>query len=122
MTPDELQKLYESLEAEEKQLRDQLNKIANKNPAVKGDYQIRVPNYGDEDDENTQEVVDLDRNLALEREFEDKLREIEKTKEKIKNGTYGKCENCSVEINESRLKVRPASTLCVKCAESAQLA
>ena len=90
MTIDELQKLYESLEAEEKTLKEQLNRIANKNPAVKGDYEVRVPNYGDEDEENIQESVDLDSNMAMVNELETKLREIEETKKKIKDGTYGK--------------------------------
>lgn len=90
MTPDELQKLYENLETEEKTLRDQLNKVANKNPAVKGDYEVRVPNYGDEDEENIQESVDLDSNIAMTRELETKLKEIEETMKKMKDGTYGK--------------------------------
>ena len=90
MTPDELQKLYDNLEIEEKTLKDQLNRIANKNPAVKGDYEVRMPNYGDEDDENTQEIVDLNRNAAMVQELESRLREIEETKKKIKDGTYGK--------------------------------
>ncbi len=90
MTLDELQKLYDNLEIEEKTLKDQLNRIANKNPAVKGDYEVRMPNYGDEDDENTQEIVDLNRNAAMVQELESRLREIEETKKKIKDGTYGK--------------------------------
>ena len=39
MTPDELQKLDKDLEKEEKNLTDQLNRIANKNPLSKGDFQ-----------------------------------------------------------------------------------
>lgn len=89
MTKDELQKLDNDLEREEKILIDQLNEVANKNPLVKGDFEARVPNYGDEDDENVQEAIDLDKNFALTQELESKLSSIRKTRQKIKEGTYG---------------------------------
>jgi len=88
MTKDDLQKLDESLEQEEKNLLDQLNRIANKNPQVKGDFEVRVPNYGDEEDENTQELVELDNNFAMTQELETKLNSIRETRQKIKEGTY----------------------------------
>ena len=88
MTKGELQKLYEDLEQEEKRLRAQLAKIAEQNPAIKGDFQVKVPEYGEHEDENAMEATDLDINFAMVRELENKLNEILKTKEKIKNGTY----------------------------------
>jgi len=118
MNKEELQKLYENLEKEEKRLREQLSKIADLNPVNRNDYQTRVPNYGEHEDENAKEVTDLDINLALERELENKLNEIIKTKEKIKSGTYGKCESCSLEIPLKRLKVVPVASLCIECANS----
>ena len=89
MTKEELQKLYEDLEQEEKRLREQLTRIAEKNPAVKGDFQAKVPEYGEGEDETAMEVTDLEKNLILEKELETKLNDILKTKEKIKSGTYG---------------------------------
>lgn len=121
MTKDELQKLYEDLEQEEKDLKEQLAEIADPNPEAKGDYKVKVPNYGDEDDDNTLEATDLDRNFAMEKELENKLNEVVKTKEKIKNGTYGKCDNCSADIPPARLKVRPIAALCINCAKSTKL-
>ena len=118
MTKEELQKLYEDLEQKEKHLREQLAEIAEQNPAVKGDLQVKIPEYGEHEDENAMEVTDLDRNLAMERELENKLNEILKTKEKIKSGTYGKCENCSAQITSARLKARPVATFCINCAKS----
>ena len=88
MTTDDLQKLDETLEQEEKNLTDQLNRIANKNPAAPGDFTVRTPSYGDEDDENAQEITDLDKNFAMEQELETKLNSIRKTRQKIKEGTY----------------------------------
>jgi len=116
MTPDELQKLDKDLEKEEKNLTDQLNRIANKNPLAKGDFTVRVPNYGDEDDENTQEITDLDKNFALEQELESRFNSIRKTRQKIKEGTYGKCDNCGAEIASKRLQVKPDAVKCITCA------
>jgi len=88
MTTDELQKLDRTLEQEEKNLLDQLSRVANKNPQVKGDFEVRVPNYGDEEDENTQELTELDGNFAMTQELETKLNSIRETRQKIKEGTY----------------------------------
>ena len=113
MDKDQLKKLDVTLEQEEKNLTDQLNRIANKNPLVKGDFEVRVPSYGDEDDENTQESVDLDRNFAMAQELESKLNSVRKTREKIKMGTYGKCDNCGSEIPQERLKAMPEAHKCI---------
>ncbi|MEK7138650.1 MAG: TraR/DksA C4-type zinc finger protein [Patescibacteria group bacterium] len=116
MTKQELEKLDQGLEQEEKSLVDQLNRIANKNPLAKGDFNVRVPNYGDEDDENAQETIDLDKNFALEQELESKLNSIRKTRQKIKEGTYGKCDKCRSDIAPERLKAMPEAVKCITCA------
>jgi len=116
MTEQELQKLDKNLEKEEKSLVDQLNRIANKNPLADGDFSVRVPSYGDEDDENAQEITDLDKNFALEQELESKLNSIRKTREKIKDETYGKCDKCGSDIAPERLKAMPEAFKCITCA------
>ncbi len=116
MTNQELEKLDKDLEQEEKNLIDQLNRIANKNPQAKGDFTVRVPSYGDEDDENAQEITDLDKNFAMEQELESRLNSIRKTRQKIKEGTYGKCDGCGVNITQERLKAVPEATKCITCA------
>ena len=116
MTTDELQKLDNDLEQEEKNLIDQLNRIANKNPLASGDFTVRTPSYGNEDDENAQEITDLDKNCALTQELETKLNSIRKTRQKIKDGTYGKCDNCGSEIPSERLKAMPEAIRCITCA------
>jgi RNA polymerase-binding transcription factor DksA len=116
MTKEELKKLDEELAQEELNLINQLEMVANKNPLVQGDYEAKLPNYGDEEDENVQEIVEFEKNLALTKELEDKLNSIRKTRQKIKEGTYGKCENCGQDILYERLKAMPEATKCVTCA------
>ena len=43
--------------------------------------------------------------------------EIELALKKLRDGTYGICEECGSEIKPRRLQVRPFATLCVHCKE-----
>ncbi len=43
------------------------------------------------------------------------MEEIESALKRIEKGTYGKCEQCGVKIEEKRLKVLPYSRYCIKC-------
>lgn len=60
---------------------------------------------------------EIDRSFLLRlRDRERKLlKKIEKTLEKIENGTYGICEACGVEIPIERLEARPVTDLCIEC-------
>jgi len=62
-------------------------------------------------------MVSADRDFILRlRERERKLLlKIEKSLLKIKNATYGICEQCGDEIGEKRLEARPVATLCIEC-------
>jgi len=57
------------------------------------------------------EVVD-----AIGNETAHSIRVIQSALERIENGTYGACENCGEDIGQSRLRVIPEATRCVKCA------
>ena len=45
------------------------------------------------------------------------LREIDYALQKIKEGTYGICEGCGIDIPEERLCAIPWTRFCAKCAE-----
>ena len=50
------------------------------------------------------------------RDRESKLiRKIHGALNRIKDGTFGVCENCGEDIGLSRLKARPVTTLCIQC-------
>jgi DnaK suppressor protein len=63
--------------------------------------------------------------LEEERGFELRLRDrdrklIKKIKEalqRIDDGTFGVCSECSQKIGEARLRLRPVTTLCLECKE-----
>ena len=54
---------------------------------------------------------------ALESEAITQIAEIESALQRLQAGTYGICFSCGEPISEGRLRVRPAATQCLDCAE-----
>lgn len=50
------------------------------------------------------------------------LEKIEHALEKIRNDSFGLCEECGEEIGAKRLEARPETNLCIKCKEEQELA
>ena len=69
---------------------------------------------GDEGDradtERTHEI-----SVLLSLRDKEKLLAINEALEKLREGTYGVCEECGVEIGAGRLKAMPLARLCVPC-------
>jgi DnaK suppressor protein len=57
-------------------------------------------------DEMTSQLAELDSR---------ELRQIERALARLKQGTYGLCENCGHKIPVGRLNALPYSTLCINC-------
>jgi DnaK suppressor protein len=55
--------------------------------------------------------------LSLMANDESTLDAIESALERIEDGVYGTCEECSGPIRKSRLNAIPYTALCIKCAE-----
>jgi RNA polymerase-binding protein DksA len=53
---------------------------------------------------------------ALEAHLRGLLGQVDAALERLKNGTYGICENCGKEIAPERLEALPYATLCLDCA------
>jgi DnaK suppressor protein len=121
MNKDELKKLDERLAAEEEELLKQLKDLGVENPAVKGDFEVQKPEYGTDETDDANETADFERNLAIERELENRMRQIQDARKKIQEGTYGNCEDCSVKIPPQRLNAIPLASLCVSCAGAKKL-
>ena len=45
------------------------------------------------------------------------LEKIDRALAKIKDGSFGTCEECGEEISVKRLEARPETSLCIKCKE-----
>jgi DnaK suppressor protein len=44
-----------------------------------------------------------------------KLREVEEALDRIRRGSYGKCEECQSPIGERRLRALPSARACISC-------
>jgi DnaK suppressor protein len=65
---------------------------------------------------------DRDFNLRI-RERESRLiAKITDALSRIEDGTYGICEKCGKPISVERLKVRPVTTLCIRCKKKQEAA
>lgn len=49
----------------------------------------------------------------------DPLAEVDAALERMRNGTYGRCEQCEAAISQGRLQQMPAARLCFSCAAAA---
>lgn len=58
-----------------------------------------------------------DRSLAWTEKIHRRVREIDESLERMKEGTYGICQVCGEEIPIGRLEVRPKAKYCAQCKE-----
>lgn len=116
MTKAFLKEMEEQLTSEKDKLTEELEEFAHRNKKAAGtDYEADFPNMGDKEDENAEEVATYTTNLTLERTLEGQLNDVDKALARIADGTYGICKYCGKEIDEKRLRARPASSSCIEC-------
>jgi len=79
-----------------------------------GDAAASDPEHGDVCDLSAQDIA---RNMSLSLRERDrmKLHAIEEALERIREGTYGICEDCEDPIPVGRLQIMPFATTCVSC-------
>lgn len=71
--------------------------------------------YGNHMADDATEAFEQAKDLALRRNLEHLLGQVENALEKLGQGTYGVCERCGQSIDPARLKVIPYANLCLDC-------
>jgi len=71
--------------------------------------------YGNHIADDATDVFEQTKNLALRRNLERLLEQVEDALRRLDAGTYGICEECGEEISPARLEALPYATLCIKC-------
>lgn len=66
-------------------------------------------------EEEANEVLELEKRLALEKRIREELADIERALNKFEEGTYGLCDNCGKKIDPARLEALPQAGLCLNC-------
>ena len=118
------QQAKQKLEEEQRQLKEQLGKIATKDPKVAGDFDAKFPQYTDESetesgdfDDSAHEVQDYADNIGVENDLELRLQKVEAALKRIESGAYGVCTNCKAEQSKERLEADYAADTCADCAK-----
>ncbi|MFH0857629.1 MAG: hypothetical protein V1848_02680 [Candidatus Magasanikbacteria bacterium] len=93
-----VEEMKQVLQAEEGRLKTELSRI---------DHYV---DYGDEEDDNVQEVAESTVNQTLSDNLEKKLRDVRSALKRIEAGTYGICKFTGELISEDRLRARPTSS------------
>ena len=72
------------------------------------------PNFPDPTDRAS---LESDRNFELRIRDRERMliKKIRQALERIKDGTFGRCESCDEVIGAERLRARPVTTLCIEC-------
>ncbi len=113
--PSFLDNIKQSLLDEREKIERELASFTTKNPNASGDFNASYPEYGDDEDENVQEIEQFTVNKPLEMSLENTLRDVNKALKRLDEGTYGICKYCDKPIDEKRLMARPTSSACVSC-------
>lgn len=116
-----LEQMKEKLGKEKKAIESELEKFADKDGKLKGDWDSKFPasNSGSSGsqilEEEADEVEEYVTRLPIEHSLELRLKDIGAALARIKKGNYGICERCGKEIDKERLEVYPAAPYCAKC-------
>lgn len=112
-----VEKMKHRLFQEKDSLQAQLKNITNEGEdgRFKGDSEAKKPEYGDSEDENTDEVVAFQENISTASDLEEHLEKVERALLRLEAGKYGICNKCGQEIPQERLEAFPAAENCVAC-------
>lgn len=111
----DIKEIQRKLLEEKKNLEEELEKIAKKDPNNPAGYEAQFEDYGSDETDSASEVVKYGLNLTLEKTLEKSLKDVNKALDSIKKGTYGNCKYCKQPIDIKRLKARPTSSACISC-------
>jgi RNA polymerase-binding protein DksA len=116
LTKKQLGELKTLLREQEEKLLFDLERLGAIDKQGSGSFDLAFPDFGDKEDENTNEVEEFSNNLSVEHSLVKSLRDVRKALSRIDGEEYsGLCKYCGAEIGIERLKARPEATSCVAC-------
>ncbi len=113
----DIKKLKIKLDDEMKLVESEISKIARRNPENPDEWEAVETDLnfdGADDDEVADELENFDENESLLQRLQKQYDDIKIALEKIKNGTYGKCEVGGENIPEERLEANPSARTCIE--------
>jgi len=94
----------------------QRTQIISQNQIIPEEYSITSDDRCDEID---QAAFDIEQTMRLRLRNRELLniKSIDLALKRIANGSFGRCESCSEDIEIRRIEAKPTTTLCVNCKE-----
>lgn len=109
---------------DERKLEEYKKKLLEERMDLQAELQRVTNSEKNKDRVGAMDSVDLadasynaDYSLAWTEKINRRVREIDESLERIKDGTYGICQQCGDDIPEGRLEVRPKAKYCAQCKE-----
>lgn len=112
LTKDQLKRLQTKLGERQRVLTEEIT--SKRHEAAAASTEDAIGGVGDPGDES---VARMQADLSMEEVGRDaeELGNIEGALARIKDGTYGDCDECGNEIDYRRLEVQPTATRCIAC-------
>ncbi|OHA21260.1 MAG: hypothetical protein A2849_00500 [Candidatus Taylorbacteria bacterium RIFCSPHIGHO2_01_FULL_51_15] len=100
--------------AEKELVEKELATVGRRNPQNAADWEpiSGVMERPAERDEVADKLESFEENVAIVRQLELRLAEIQNALERVQGGTYGTCSVCGKEIETARLEANPAAATC----------
>ena len=99
-------------------LTDELNAISNPNKHNPDDWESKkTSTKSNENLDRAQEAEKYYDTEAIVSTLEDRLKNVKRALEKIKEGTYGVCDKSGKNISKKRLDANPAAVMCIDHAD-----
>lgn len=115
LTP-QLKAIKKKLEEEQQRLEAELHEIIERNANLSDSEKMaEISSYDDHPADLASETFEREKDLAMENNIIILLDKVSAALDKIRDNTYGICDNCEVEISESRLEALPWATYCRDC-------
>lgn len=112
----ELKAVKKKLEEEQLRLEAELHEIIERNANLSdGEKMAEISSYDDHPADLASETFEREKDLAMENNIINLLDKVTAALDKIKDNTYGICDNCEIAITESRLEALPWATYCRDC-------
>ena len=102
----------ENLEKERSRVADELGRL--RSVAGSSDERREGSPFGKREEE-ADEVMEVDKRLAMEKHLAELLGDIEHALAKYRSGTYGICDRCGNAIEAGRMEALPQASLCLAC-------
>ncbi|MFA5744611.1 MAG: TraR/DksA C4-type zinc finger protein [Candidatus Paceibacterota bacterium] len=106
----------EKLEEDKLKLEEEMASVGRKNLAVPGDWEPAPIDVGMESNpiDQADVITNRENDVAVLADLEARYDAILTALSRIDKNTYGKCEVCGEEIQETRLEADPSATTCTK--------